>query len=232
MSDSPKTNTTDIRTLNMKKRRDRILSEARRMIGEGGFESLNLRALAGAADVTVPTIYNLIGNKEQILILLVADVVERVERALNDSNAQAPLDMGEAVVMESTALFASDENFYRAAFVANEYLTEREAASANSKDTWKSAVRLPTAACLQANKQGLLCGNIATNVLGDQMFSIYRTALRDWAFKRVSLESFRRNALFGIYVCLAADATDIFHAQIIKKINALGPETGAFNIAV
>ena len=55
----------------MEKRRVRILAEARKMLAKGGFDALKLRDLAEASDITVPTIYNLIGNKTDILKTLV-----------------------------------------------------------------------------------------------------------------------------------------------------------------
>jgi len=59
-----------LREHNMAKRRQRILHEARQLLTRGGYESLNLRALAQAAEVTVPTIYNLLGNKEALVVAL------------------------------------------------------------------------------------------------------------------------------------------------------------------
>lgn len=55
------------RALEMTRRRDRILDAARELIADQGYENLTMRALAQASGVTVPTIYNLIGNKEAVL---------------------------------------------------------------------------------------------------------------------------------------------------------------------
>ena len=55
------------RTLEMTRRRDRILAAARDCIAREGYENLTMRSLAQASGVTVPTIYNLIGNKEAVL---------------------------------------------------------------------------------------------------------------------------------------------------------------------
>ena len=48
-------------------RRTRILEAAREIIADRGYEALTMRDLALASRVTVPTIYNLIGSKEQVL---------------------------------------------------------------------------------------------------------------------------------------------------------------------
>jgi len=57
----------------MNRRRDRILEAARKVISEQGYEHLTMRALAQASGVTVPTIYNRIGNKDAVLAATIRD---------------------------------------------------------------------------------------------------------------------------------------------------------------
>jgi len=57
----------------MAERRQRILSAARAIIAERGFEALTMRDLAAQARVTVPTIYNLIGGKDAVLFAAVEE---------------------------------------------------------------------------------------------------------------------------------------------------------------
>jgi len=66
----------------MADRRARILETAREIVAERGFEGLTIRALARAAGVTAPTIYNLIGNKEEVLVAAVAEQTERFVQGL------------------------------------------------------------------------------------------------------------------------------------------------------
>ena len=68
-----------VRARNMQKRRARIVTEARRLLARGGFEALNLRDLARQAELTVPTIYNLIGKKDDVLFALAAEVLTEIE---------------------------------------------------------------------------------------------------------------------------------------------------------
>ena len=48
-------------------RRERILIAARKLVGEGGYDGLTMRDLARAARVSVPTLYNLFGSKDQLV---------------------------------------------------------------------------------------------------------------------------------------------------------------------
>jgi len=72
----------------MAERRERILESAREIVAERGFAGLTIRDLAQAAGVTAPTIYNLIGSKDQVLVAAVAEQTERflrgIERAAGD----------------------------------------------------------------------------------------------------------------------------------------------------
>ena len=52
----------------MAERRARILEAARGLIETRGYAALTMRDLAGASGVTVSTLYNLIGNKQAVLL--------------------------------------------------------------------------------------------------------------------------------------------------------------------
>lgn len=85
----------------MAERRERILEAARELIEAQGYEGLTMRDLADAAAVTVPTIYNLIGSKEQVLLAAVEEqtrlFVAGLERAGGDL-----LEVVEAAVRQMT----------------------------------------------------------------------------------------------------------------------------------
>ncbi len=211
-----------VREFNMEKRRRRILAEARRLIAHGGIEALNLRTLAAAAEVTVPTIYNLIGKKEALVIALFTEALKEIELRVRSAENGSAFEATEAVVAESTGLFAEDEQYFRSAFVALEHLDQTRAhhAAAEGVYTWgRSLVLAGLDACREA---GLIEGRIPAALLGDQILRGYRTSCRAWAFGQISIEEFRASALGDVYTCLAADAVETFHAQLIRKIAALG----------
>jgi AcrR family transcriptional regulator len=75
----------------MAERRERILEAARTIIGAHGYEGLTMRDLARASRVTVPTIYNLIGSKDEVLFAAVLDqtasFLAGIERGRGDAIA-------------------------------------------------------------------------------------------------------------------------------------------------
>lgn len=210
-----------IRSVNKQLRRDRILREAHRMIASLGFDGLNLRALAKAADVTVPTIYNLIGSKDELLSALVEKAVLRIEESLAQFTSAPALDQVEAVVIQSTALFAEDENFFRAALISGEHLGLTGGQTETTGWIDQRSTQMAASACRAALREGLLRGQFDADLLGAQMYALYRTGMHDWVYGRSTIEEFRRVALLGFYVCLAADASTEFHKVVMSKIENL-----------
>lgn len=210
-----------LREFNMAKRRSRILHEARRLITGGGFDTFNLRALASAAEVTVPTIYNLVGNKEAIVTALFLDVVAEIDKRVGLHRNDEPLEMAVAAVTESTGMFEEDEDYYRAAFIAVEHLDQSgpHHHTVSQIYAWGECLFIDGLnACAEI---GLVRGRIPPAVLGQQILRSYRTSCRAWAFGQMSIQEFRAAALTDVYICLAADAVETFHATLIKKISAL-----------
>ena len=212
---------TSVREFNMAKRRRRILAEARRLITCGGIDALNLRTLASAADVTVPTIYNLIGNKEALVIALFTDALKEIEQRVRSAAHGSALDATEAVVAESTGLFAEDEQYFRSAFIALEHLDQSQTHHAAAERVYAWGWRMITSGLDACRDAGLITGRIPATLLGDQILRGYRTSCRAWAFGQLSIEEFRASALSDVYTCLAADAVETFHAQLVRKIAAL-----------
>ncbi|MCP5066149.1 MAG: TetR/AcrR family transcriptional regulator [bacterium] len=209
------------RAINMEKRRRRILAEARRTIAERGFPSLNMRSLADAAGVTQPTLYNLIGNKEEILLMLISETMAALEPRREAFAEAEPVALLEAMADESTSLFSAEEDFYRAAFVANEFFSDQEKIWGKRGGLTRWAVALMTEACRTAQEQGQLRGSIPPDILGERIFASYRVASRDWAFRLISIEEFRETVLQASYIGLAADAEETFRPALIGKLTRL-----------
>ena len=210
----------NLREQNMRKRRDRLLTEARTLLTLDGFEALNLRELARLAEVTVPTIYNLIGNKEEVLVALFAEVLTEIEARIRDRDIGEPLARAGAVAEISTALFAEDENYYRSAFLAVEYLNQSGAHHDKVTQIYAWGERMPPDGVLACQDARLLRGRIPPALLGELILRSFRTTCREWAFAQISLEEFRRIALVDIYITLAADAVPAFQSVLVDSIAA------------
>ncbi|MDJ0847916.1 MAG: TetR/AcrR family transcriptional regulator [Myxococcota bacterium] len=97
----------------MKRRRERILEAAREIIGQHGFEGLTMRQLAAASDVTVPTVYNLVGSKEEVLFAAVEEQTARFVNAIESSRSRSPAAGALAVVEACVRELLRRPRYYR-----------------------------------------------------------------------------------------------------------------------
>lgn len=215
MSTIPET----LREANMQKRRARVLAAAHRLLAQQGFDGLNVRDVAHLAGVTVPTIYNLIGNKEQLLVTLIAEVLKEIESRVHTVGDRTPLALAAAVVTESTGLFAEDEAYYRSAFLAVEALDQIDVPHPEAARVYVWAERLITDGIEACRAAGLIRGRIPAAAMGELIMRSFRISCRAWALRHITIDAFRRTALSDLYVTLAADAVDTFHRHLLQKFS-------------
>ena len=192
------------------------------MLTKDGYDALTTRGLAKAAGVTQPTLYNLIGSKEDILARLINEAIERIWDRLNRFESSSPLETVEAVAKESIALFREDEAYYRAAMIAGDRVHAFSMQGEPSRDVTISAeseaVRMASQAAAAAIEAGSLKGRIPAKILGQQMYTCYQGPMRYWAYGHISVDEFETRALRGFYMTLAADAAPDFRGVLEDKI--------------
>lgn len=210
-----------LRARNMRKRRERLLAEARQLLAHGGFEALNLRDLARRADVTVPTIYNLIGRKEDVLLAVAGNVLEEIESRATPGPDADPLALAAAVVVESTALFAEDPDFYRGAFLAVEWLDQGGQHHEDVARIYAWVGRLVGQGIEACRAAGLLQGHLSSALMAGHVTRSFRMSCRGWAFGHYDIDEFRRLGLADLYITLSADAVETFRAQLTRNIDSL-----------
>jgi AcrR family transcriptional regulator len=202
----------------MQNRRERILSQARILLADGDPGAFSLRKLAVAAQVSVPTIYNLIGNRDAILVELGSQLIERIERHLDELEDAHSLEMAEAVVLLATDAVAEDEEFHRAAELAMTRLPHDAVLETESSRHYARCVELQHRATRRAREQGLLRGEIDPELLARQIFQNYLQASSQWVRRQIDLAEFRKRALLGVYLYMAADAEETFRPILLEKI--------------
>ena len=212
-----------LRAANMQKRRARVLAAAHQLLAREGFAGLNVRDVAHLAGVTVPTIYNLIGNKEQLLLALIADVLHEIESRVHTMGNRTPLALAAAMVTESTGLFAEDEAYYRSAFLAVEALDKTEVPHPDAARIYAWAERLITEGIEACRAAGLIRGRIPAAAMGELIMRSFRINCRAWALRHISIDDFRRSALSDLYVTLAADAVETFHRHLLQQFPEIAP---------
>lgn len=210
-----------LRDTNMRKRRERILHAARTLIAADGFEALNVRALAAAAGVTVPTLYNLIGRKEAIVVAMYAETVDEIARRIQQLDGNDPRLRVESLITVVAELFAENEAYARAAVIAVEQLNYTEASRARVAHFYRWGEGVVTDGCRACGEAGLLRGQIDPALLGAQIFHTFLRNIRAWAYGHMNLDEFRCTGLVDVYIGLAADAVDTFRKRLVRDIDRL-----------
>lgn len=205
------------RSKNMAKRRETILREARFLIANEGFEALKIRDLAKRAGLTVPTIYNLVGGKNEILSVIIDEMLVQLRIIQDRAGAGSVEGSFSQLIHDLTDHFATDEAFFRAAFIAGDRSGLFEQSS--DEGIFAQFVQQPIEACARAIEEGLLRGQIPPEILGPQIYGCYRLARQDWANGYFDLRGFKQQALIGVFLCLASDAEPEFRERLIDKIS-------------
>ena len=206
----------------MQRRRQRILNSARDLIAEGGFDALNLRDLAQRAEVTVPTIYNLIGRKQELLQVLFEGTLKPFENVRLVTDVDAPFNWPESLVDRIVAVVRENENYYRAEYIARRRLEQE--GDVFGTGLLDRAVQVAADACRESIAVGLLRGDVDPEQLGGQIYSALRFAYARWARAEIDLPALRREVLTGAYICWAADVRDEHRVELVDRLAALKPD--------
>lgn len=207
------------RQLNKEIRRQKILGVARELIASQGFDAFTINELAARSGVSIPTVHNLFGRKNDIVLELFRELVARIDEVLDEPGLADPIASTEKFVDSLLALYSADEAFYRAAFLGGERLGlfEHEMSDGIFRKSLCVAERL----CIEAREEGYLVGRLESRWLAQQLFNTQRMARQDWVSGYIGLDRYREQVLVGMWITYAADATPEFHERIIDRIVAL-----------
>ena len=192
----------------MAERRERILEAARELIERVGYEGLTMRDLAGASRVTVPTIYNLIGSKEQVLFAAVEAqtlvFVAGLERARGDL-----MGVVDATVRELLRRPA----YYRALLLV---LLGSETADPARRYVERALAEQITAALTELADSGELAPWVDRAVLCERLHSHLDMTSIEWARGALTATSFRAAARFEAATLMLGVTAGDSHAVFLK----------------
>jgi AcrR family transcriptional regulator len=201
------------RTLAKQNRRRRILDAAAQLIAEdGSFSGLSMRKVAQQASVSVTTLYNLFGSKEEIRRALVAKLIDGVEHALERLPVDEPIERMEALIAISAKLLTSYGTVSRVALLAS-FKDPLEADPAARRSI--KILRTELKAGMDA---GALQNDLRADLLATQIYAGFRHAADEWACERLDANGMRDRALYALYVGLLAAANTELRPQVVASI--------------
>ena len=183
----------------MAERRARIVAAAQGIIGERGYAALTMRDLARASRVTVPTIYNLIGSKEEVLVAAVADRTQHYVARLTASAALPPCKRVLAIVDAVVDEFLDAPHYYRAMLG----LIYASPAAASLRVRTSREVQQPLAGALEElAAAGELASWANPHALANQIESLAQVASLRWATGGISDEKMRVSTTYATALLL------------------------------
>lgn len=156
-------------------RRRRIIHAARDLIRETGNAGLSMRALAARAGVSLATPYNLFGSKRAILLSVLDDIREYLDR-FNQLRVVDPLERLFGALDICVEFYVADPGFYRTIWAAlfdpsdefrSQIFNSRRAAF------WEGLVR-------DAAKSGVIAPEIDTRLLFKALDRSFGATMLDW----------------------------------------------------
>lgn len=196
----------------MEERRLRILDAARRLIAEGGFDGLTMRQLAESARVSVPTVYNLVGNK---YLLLEALVREQLSKALTAMSAVPP-NLGIVDYLALMPGIAHDvllENPRYSRALIQVFLTAEESAPAR-RELDRRCLEVMAAAVSAGRSAGELAGWADPSCVASALYAIFVSALIGWAGGEIEESELRARTRLGMALVLLGLTTRDARARL------------------
>ena len=197
-------------------RRSRIISAARELVTKHGYEGLTMRDLAAAARVSVPTLYNLFGSKDAILVAELERTAVVIASRIQQQGSffargMAGFEAGMDAIEEQPA-------FFRA--VMRMFLTSPETGEMRRKS--EQGFLAIMAGNLRAAKQaGQLVEWAEPEVVARHMHGLYISCFLAWGMGELDLPSFRDAALSGICHLLVGVTRGAFNADALARLKKL-----------
>jgi AcrR family transcriptional regulator len=206
-----------IREKGKARRKQQIIQAAKRLLAAGGIEALSTRKLAEAAELSVHTLYALVGSKDKILEAVMEDNHNRVLSDIIEINARHPIEQVFAFVESTYRIIVEDQPAQKP--LMRVLMTLFDQGSLGSDPWWMMAQEKGwmQSAVTQAIDQELLRADFPAAVIADMLMKIYLTNLRDYLFDRADLEAYRGRATFELWFCLSNIAADRTRADYAAR---------------
>jgi AcrR family transcriptional regulator len=214
-----------LRELNIEARRQRILDAARRLISEGGMPALSMRQLAREAQLSVTTLYNLFGVREEILQALVLDAIDRMDTVLEQTvPLDDPIERCRAIITVSTHYIAEQEAIFRPVLLAT--LESSTSRGQSSGEVTRRAASMQTLAIEAAVERGLLLDRLDPEQLGRQIYHGYQLAGQQWALGSIDIDEFEARSLYGLGLVLLGVASESLRPDFEADLRSIQKRLG------
>ena len=204
-------------------RRTRIQKAAAELVKQRGYEGLTMRELAQVARVAVPTLYNLFGSKDAILVAELEAQAMEIAAHLPDGG-DSFFQRGMAAFETGMRLVETAPDLYRA--VMHMFLTSPESAHMRRR-LEEGYIAIMASNLTAAKAAGQLAAWANPDTVARHMFAQYMAAFLAWGIGELDTPSFRLAALSGVCHILAGPARGPFAEEVEAKLYWLASQAPA-----
>jgi len=204
-------------------RRRQIIQAARDLIRETGNAGLSMRGLAARAGVSLATPYNLFGSKRAIVVAVLQDVREFVER-FSILRVVDPVERIFAALDMSIAFYVGDPTFYRtvwAAVLDPSDGVRGEILNPQRDAFWRGLVE-------EAARAGAIADDVEPGLVLRQLEALLRSVMFDWVVGEIRPDRLAPMARHGYALVLLGAAAPSWQgplkARVLEAQDALGGE--------
>jgi len=198
-------------------RRARILAAARKLVAERGYDGLTMRDLARAARVSVPTLYNLFGSKDAILVAELETWAGRIAARL-PSGGDSFFARGMAGFEAGMQLLEEAPEMHRA--IMRMAMTSPES-SPMRRRAEEGFIAIMVGNLTAAKAAGQLADWAEPQIVARHMFAHHMALSLAWGMGELDMPTFRKAALSATCHLLIGVARGAFAADVEARIREL-----------
>lgn len=197
-------------------RRHRILDAAALLIRQTGGTNFSMRRLAGVAETSPATPYNLFGSKDGLLYALLSRSLDAIVASGLDFSSADPLDCLLEAAEKATDIFLGDPDYMRPLYqflLSVSDPVHRPRFIQRSLAYWRSAVD-------GAEQAGLLTTDFDTDSLVYALMAHFMGVLEFWIHDDIDADGFRQRMTCGTVLILLPLASDDRRARLMGRLRA------------
>jgi len=209
-----------LRERNVEVRRQQILQAARTLLSRGGIGALSMRKLAEEASLSVNTLYNLWGTREEILRALTLDARDRMEASLPIEESPAdPVEYCRTLVRSAVRELCRQHEFFRPMILA--WLEGEIAGHPSPVEPMERSIRTLAQIIQAARKDGFLDCPMKPEQVAWQIQHGAQFASIQWALGRIDDAHFEARALYGVNLAFLGIVHEAHRPGIQRKLKGI-----------
>ncbi len=205
------------REQNIEKRKQKILKTAARIVSKNGPEGLTMRALGKMAGFSVTTLYNLFGNKDDILTALLENALNDVTPYLQARSKNDPFSAILEITTEPVKYLIQNARVLRP-IMAVEYFKAERRSGPYAIALFTEILDMLSDITSAAQTKGYFVNNVSPVLVAAEIFYCYRLAVEDWGLREISDEALLARLESGVLLVLLSVATDKSRKRLQTKL--------------